>query len=231
MLADATQGRARVLIVDDHAVLRAGLRELINHEGDLETCGEAADVAGALSQIEEVRPDLVVVDLSLHEGHGMELIKQVRARFPAVSMLVLTMHDERLYAERALRAGARGYIHKEEPAENVIHAIRRVLAGGVYLSGRSADRVLANLVGPGATGKAGGEAAGPAVNTLSDREMQVLELLGQGRTTRDIARQLRLSPKTVEAHREHLKKKLGLESATELLRYAVTLAIERPPRL
>jgi DNA-binding NarL/FixJ family response regulator len=210
-----------VLIVDDHALVRKGLRELIELEPGLEVCGEAGDVPEALDLVESARPGLMAVDLSLREGHGLELIKQVKARHPDIRVLVLTMHDERLYAERALATGASGFLNKQEPAERVLQAIRRILAGGVYLSQTGADQVLGRFVGKSATGE------GAPAPRLSDRELEVLEMLGQGISTADIAKQLHLSPKTVEAHRENLKRKLGLRTATELLRYAIAASLEQ----
>ncbi len=214
--------RTSVLIVDDHVLVRKGLRELIELEPDLSVVGEAGEVSEALDLVESTRPGLMVVDLSLKEGHGLELIKQVKARHPGILVLVLTMHDERLYAERALATGASGFLNKQEPVERVIQAIRRILAGGVYLSPSGADQVLSRFVGKGTAA----EGAGPP--RLSDRELEVLEMLGRGLSTSDIADQLHLSPKTVEAHRENLKKKLGLRNATELLRYAISAALEQP---
>jgi DNA-binding NarL/FixJ family response regulator len=217
----ATTPNIGVLIVDDHALVRKGLRELIELEPGLSVCGEAGDVPEALDLIESTHPGLMVVDLSLKEGHGLELIKQVKARHPQILVLVLTMHDERLYAERALATGARGFLNKQEPAERVVQAIRRILAGGVYLSQTGTDQVLGRFVGKSAPGEG---ATGPR---LSDRELEVLEMLGQGISTADIAKQLHLSPKTVEAHRENLKRKLGLRNATELLRYAIAASLEQ----
>ena len=208
--------------MDDHALVRKGLRELIEVEPGLEVCGEAADVPEALGLVESAQPGLMVVDLSLREGHGLELIKQVKARHPEILVLVLTMHDERLYAERALATGASGFLNKQEPAERVLQAIRRILSGGVYLSQAGADQVLGRIVGKPAPGE------GTRAPRLSDRELEVLEMLGRGLSTADIAGQLHLSPKTVEAHRENLKKKLGLRNATELLRYAIAATLEQP---
>jgi DNA-binding NarL/FixJ family response regulator len=206
-------------------LIRQGLRELIREEQDIEVCGEAASVAEALQCLKEVKPTLVIIDLSLGHGHGLELIKQIRARYPSVRMLVLTMHDAALYAERAMQAGASGFLNKQEPAQQVLDAIRRVLAGGVYLSDRFADRILGRLVG----GRSAAEhLAQSPLERLSDREVEVLALLGRGMTVKEIAAHLHLSTKTIDAHRDHLKKKLGLKSSSELLRYAVTVAMERP---
>jgi DNA-binding NarL/FixJ family response regulator len=223
--ATSERGRTPILVVDDHPLIRQGLRELIKQEPDIEVCGEAASVAEALQRLKEVKPALVIIDLSLGHGHGLELIKQIRARYPAVRMLVLTMHDAALYAERAMQAGASGFVNKQEPAQKVLDAIRRVLAGGVYLSDRFADRILGRLVG----GRSAAEhLAQSPLERLSDREVEVLALLGRGMTVKEIAAHLHLSTKTIDAHRDHLKKKLGLKSSSELLRYAVTVAMERP---
>jgi DNA-binding NarL/FixJ family response regulator len=216
-----TKTRARLIVVDDHAIVRQGLRELLRHEPDIELCGEAEDLADAMRLIESERPDLVIADISLRQGHGLDLIRQVMAKFPETRILVLSMHNEWLYAERALRAGASGYVSKHEPMENLVDAIRRVLAGGVYLSGRSADHVLGRLVGKR---KSTDEVS---LDQLSDREMEVLNLLGRGHGTREIAGQLSLSPRTIDAHRENIKKKLGLNTAAELFQFAVLITHDR----
>lgn len=210
---------ARILLIDDHALLRRGLAELIDQEPDMEVCGEAEDAAAALDLVEEETPDLAVIDLSLRDSSGLELIKQIKSRFPDVSLLVLSMHDENLFAERTLRAGAKGYVNKEEPAEKVIEAIREVLAGRIFLSGKMADRILHRLVD-----RDSGLERSP-IDTLSDREFEVLELIGKGLTTRQIAKQLHLSRKTVDTYRDHLKTKLQLKTANELVRYAVAWSL------
>jgi DNA-binding NarL/FixJ family response regulator len=213
----------RVLIVDDHALVRRGLAELIDQQADLEVCGEAEDISEALDIIEREQPDFAVVDISLKDGSGLELIKQVKARYPDVRMLALSMHDEKLFAERALRAGAEGYLNKQEPAEKVIEAIRAVLDGRVYLSDEMADRVLHRLVDKD-------ESVGESlVDTLSDRELEVLELIGRGLTTRQIANELHLSRKTIDTYRDHLKSKLQLKTANELVRYAVAWTLGQEP--
>jgi DNA-binding NarL/FixJ family response regulator len=214
----ATGARTRVLLVDDHSVLRQGLGAMINEEPDLEVCGEADSVQGALRAAEEGRPDVALVDLSLRGGgDGLELIKEMRERHPEVLVLVLSMYDETVYAERALRAGARGYIMKVEAAEKVMTAIRQVLGGEVYVS----PNVAANLLGRMAGGGRGGASAGPSIERLSDRELQVLRCIGRGMSGREIAEELFISVKTVEAHREHIKQKLDLSGSSELLRYAI----------
>lgn len=206
---------ARILLVDDHALLRRGLAELIEGEGDLEVCGEAGDPTGALELLEEDEVDLAVVDISLQEGSGLELVKQIKSQHPDVDVLVLSMHDENLYAERTLRAGAKGYINKEASTEKVIEAIREVLAGRVYLSEKMSDRILHRIVDRDTMPEES------PIDTLSDRELEVLELIGRGLTTRQIARQLHLSRKTVDTYRDHLKTKLQIKTANELVRYAV----------
>jgi DNA-binding NarL/FixJ family response regulator len=207
--------KTRILIVDDHPIMRAGLAQLIGQEDDLTVCGEAEDPARALAAIEKFPPDLAVVDISLKEGSGIELIKDIRVRWPKLPVLVLTMHDESFYAERVLRAGARGYVTKAEASTKVVEGIRQVLAGGVYVSDKIASKMLCRLVGGGPDLDAW------PIDRLSDRELEVFELIGQGLQTREIAQRLHLSVKTIEAHREHIKKKLDLDSASELLRYAV----------
>ena len=211
---------ARIYLVDDHALVRHGLRELISQESDLEVCGDAADAAVALADIERFAPDLVVIDISLKGGNGIDLIKRIRPHLPNTKMLVASMHDESLYAERALHAGAHGYINKQEATETVIEAIRHVLDGQVYLSPAMTGQVLKRL--------AGGEtvSSSPSVDRLTDRELQVFELVGQGLSTRAIAAQLHLSVKTIETYREHIKVKLGLKNAAELNRYAVQWTLE-----
>ena len=212
-------GRAkRILLVDDHPVVRDGLAQLINSSGDLTVCGEAGESAEALQALEKVQPELVVVDLSLNGADGLELIKQMRARWPALPILVLSMHNEKLFAERVLRAGARGYIMKQEATRSVLTAIRKVLGGDVHLSGELQAHLLKRFVGGD-----GGRGRLP-METLSDRELAVLDLIGRGRSTRGIAEELKLSVKTVESYRDHIKKKLNLPTSTQLVHYAVCWA-------
>ncbi|MGD2218050.1 MAG: response regulator transcription factor [Gemmatimonadales bacterium] len=212
---------ARIVLVDDHALVRRGLAEMIDRESDLEVCGEAADVSEALDLIETAEPELAIVDITLKEGSGLELIKQIKLRYPAVRMLVLSMHDEKIYAERALRAGATGYLNKEEPADKVIEAVREVLAGRIYLSGQMADRILQRLVDRES------DLERSPIDALSDRELEVLELIGRGLTTSQIAKELHLSRKTVDTYRENLKAKLQLSTAAELVRFAVAWTLDQ----
>lgn len=210
---------SRVLIVDDHPVVRRGLAELIADEPDLEICGQAADVQEALRLVDATHPDVVVCDISLQAGNGIELIEQIKARDERVKTLVSSMHDESLFAERALRAGAMGYINKQEPSERVIAAIRGVLSGQVVLSPRMSNRMLQSVVG-------GETLDQDPIGTLSNRELEVFELIGQGLTTKKIAGRLHLSPKTIETHREKIKTKLNLGNSTELTRRAVQWVLE-----
>jgi DNA-binding NarL/FixJ family response regulator len=211
---------ARILIVDDHPLFRRGLAATIGDESDLEVCGEAADACEALRQVAALDPDLVIVDLSLRKGHGIELVKQIRARDERVKVLVCSMHEEALFAERALHAGARGYINKQEASEKVIESIRAVLNGKIYLSPEMAQRVLARGHQAEATPCWPGE-------SFSDRELAVFELIGQGLTTRAIAELLHLSVKTVETYREHIKAKLGLRNGAQLARHATQWVLEK----
>lgn len=212
--AGSASERARILIVDDHPVVRQGLRWMINREADLVVCAEAGDDHEALEAIRASRPAAAIVDLVLGDASGIELIKDIKARHPCVAVLVVSMHDEALYAERALRAGASGYIMKHEATEELLRALRRVLSGTLYLSDGMTSRMLSRFA-VGAPLE-----AGSPVERLSDRELEVFELIARGRSTRDIAHALHLSVKTIETHRAHIKEKLSLESGAELLRYA-----------
>ena len=214
-----TARRYKVLIVDDHPIVRRGLADLIAQEPDLEVCGEAADAAEALQQVEQDCPDVAVVDISLRSGHGLELIEQIKAKHDRVRMLVSSMHDELLFAERCLRAGAMGYIPKQEPTEKLIEAIRLVLRGQIYLTSRMANRLLHFVAG----GKALDE---NPIRRLSNRELEVFEMIGQGLTTQQIAQKLQLSDKTIETHREKIKRKLNLKNSAELSRSAVQWVLQ-----
>jgi DNA-binding NarL/FixJ family response regulator len=207
--------KSKIFLVDDHPLVREWLTNLIHQQPDLDVCGEADEAPQAFQAIARLKPDVAIVDISLKSGSGIELIKDIRTLRPPVAIIVLSMHDENLYAERALRAGARGYIMKRETARKVIVAIRRVLEGKIYLSERMtavfAEKFLdGNLPG-----------SGPAVEQLSDRELEVFQLLGQGYETRQIAESLHVSMKTVQAFCARIKEKLKLNSATELLREAI----------
>ena len=220
-LAPLTQCKT-IFLVDDHALIRRGLAELINEQPDLEVCGEASTASEALEQIRDKMPDLAVIDLALEEGSGLELIKDIRYTNQAIRLIVASMHDEVIFAERVMKAGAQGYINKSEPAERFIDAIRTVLKGNISLSGRLSERIMRRAIGQGR-----GEHAASPLDTLTDRELQVLEMIGQGKKTRDIAGQLHLSVKTIDTYREHLKVKLSLKSGNELVHYAVAWGLEK----
>ncbi|MBL7140389.1 MAG: response regulator transcription factor [Planctomycetes bacterium] len=207
--------KVRVLIVDDHPVVRQGLRILIQEEPDLVVCAEAETVAEALQAAGEHRPDVAVVDLSLKDASGLDLIKDLKVRHPEIASLVLSVSDENLYAERALRAGAKGYVMKEVATDGVIRAIRCVHAGGVFLSDDMKSRLLGRFV----DGAPAEETS--AIDRLSDRELEVFELIGRGQGTREIAAHLHLSPKTIETYRAHIKEKLNLANAAQLVQRAV----------
>jgi len=211
----AKKNRSRILLVDDHPIVRQGLAEMIDHQNDLMVCGIAEDVHKALDEIAALQPDLVVVDISLRTSNGIELLKNIKLRHPKMLVLMLSMHDETLYAVRALRAGAAGYIMKQEVTENVLTAIRQVLSGEIYLSEQMEKKMMRQLVG----GR--GARSGSPLEDLSDRELEVFNLIGQGHGTRQIAEELHLSIKTIESHRAHIKEKLNLNNATELVQHAI----------
>ena len=212
---DGTHETRTVLIVDDHPIVRQGLAQLIEQERDLHVCGQAEDAHEAMQVIRTLKPDMVIVDISLKDTSGMELIKDLKVRHADLPILTLSMHDESVYAERSLRAGARGYIMKQEATEKVITAIRRVLAGEVYVSDTVATRMVSRL----AAG-AGAASASP-LESLSDRELEVFRLIGEGNGTRQVAEKLHLSVKTIETYRAHIKEKLGFKDANELFRAAI----------
>src|SRR6266581_2259691 len=211
----AVARKSRIFLVDDHPLVREGLANLINQQDDLMVCGEAEDGAEALSGIGAVRPDVALIDISLKNESGLELVKNLEARFPLVALIVLSMHDEALYAERALRAGARGYVMKRETTKSVLTCIRRVLEGGVYVSERVVNAMARRLAASPKT------AVASPVERLSDRELGIFGLLGQGRTTSEIAEDLHLSLKTVQAYCARAKEKFGVSSLGELLRAAI----------
>ncbi|HUD49360.1 MAG TPA: response regulator transcription factor [Candidatus Baltobacteraceae bacterium] len=210
----------KIMLVDDHPVIRNGLAQLIDQEPDLKVCGQFEDSTHALEAVAALQPDLAIVDLSLKGSSGLELVKNIKSAHPGVLILVLSMHDESLYAERAIRAGASGYIMKQESADRVLGAIRKVLNGGIHLSEGMNSKFMHRLK----TRKSA--AGGSLMERLSNREMEVFGLIGEGRGTRQIAEHLRLSIKTVESHRAHLKEKLSLKNATELVHLAVQMQEE-----
>jgi len=203
------------MIVDDHPLFRKGLTELINSDDEFMVCGEAANAAEAMDVIRRVAPDLAIVDVSLPGANGIELIKNIRAEFAKLPILVLSMHDESLYALRSLRAGAQGYVMKQEALANVLTAIQQVFDGRPYLSAAMSAKLIVSYAEAPDNGK-----AAPTDN-LSDRELEILELIGKGHEVREIAQELHLSPKTVETHRAHIKEKLNLENARQVTRFAV----------
>ena len=211
--------RSSIFIVEDHPVTRAGLAALISLESDLRICGEADNAPVALDLIAKTKPTLVVMDIALKTSNGLELMKNLVALLPGLPVLVISMHHEDLYAERAMRAGARGYLMKEEATDKIVGAIRTLLRGEVYLS-EHIKRKLLN----GRVSHRRGEAANFPLDTLSDREMEVFQLIGNGYSTRQIAQKLGLSSKTIDSYREHLKLKLGLETGADLVRHAIQWA-------
>ncbi len=206
---------AKILIVDDHPIVRQGLSDLIEQEPDLTVCGQAETARKAMVAIKDLAPDLIVLDISLKDSSGIDLIKDIGAQLEDVAILVLSMHDESLYAERVIRAGARGYIMKAEAPDKVISAIHKVLSGQVYVSNEMAARMMSKLVGQKPN------VGASAIDDLSDRELEVFGLIGQGYGTRQIAQRLHLSVKTIETYRAHIKQKLNLADAAELLQYAI----------
>jgi DNA-binding NarL/FixJ family response regulator len=211
----------RVLIVDDHPFMRRGLAQTINDQAGMEVCGEAGSVAEALQMMESSRPDLAVVDISLGAESGLELIQALRTRWPATKVLVSSMHDETLFAERALRAGALGFVNKGEPPDVFVAALQRVSSGQIYLSERMTNRMLDHVLADKV------ETNRSPIETLSNRELEVFEMIGKGMATKQIAARLGLSPKTIETYREHIKQKLNLSNATELTRNAVQWVLEQ----
>ena len=207
--------RKRVVIVDDHPLFRDRLSQLINHELDMEVCGESETAEQAIQLIRRVTPDLAIVDITLKGSSGLELIKGIRALSIGIPILVLSMHEESLYAERALRAGATGYITKNQGAEEVLAAIRRVLTGEIYLSNKMTSVVLRNLT------IAGSKIMPRPVDRLADRELEVLELIGRGNTTRQIADKLQLGAATVDTYRARIKEKMNFRNAAELQHFAI----------
>lgn len=223
MNRSATPPRCRgILVVDDHPLFRKGVVQMLTQEPDLEVRAEAESSPGALAAMRTTPVDLVIVDIGLHgSANGIELTKALKAEHPHVPILILSMHDETLYAERALRAGARGYLMKREALDSVILAVRTVLQGEIYVSPAMQKRMLADHV-------SGGASSDSPVDRLTDRELEVLQLIGEGNEVREIAQKLHLSVKTVEAHRAHIKEKLDLKNAREVVRFATTWVSSQP---
>jgi DNA-binding NarL/FixJ family response regulator len=215
MWNETEKRKAKVFLVDDHPLVREHLTALIQREADLEVCGEAGDSPTALAMISRQSPDLVILDISLKRSNGLELVKHLKEMWPELPVLVLSMHDEMLYAERSLRAGALGYITKEEATVSVLSAVRKVLGGQVYLSERMAGRMMKRMVS-GAKGE-----LGSPLEVLTDRELEVFQMLGRGLGTRQIAEELRLGIKTVESYRARIKEKLQLRDGNQLLQHAI----------
>jgi DNA-binding NarL/FixJ family response regulator len=211
----AEEGKSKILIVDDHPMIREGLVRLVDDEKDIVICGQADDAPEALKAISETKPDIVVIDISLKSSDGIDLTKSIKAQYPKLPVLILSMHNEALYAERALRAGAMGYIMKQEAAENLLTAIRYVLGGQIYVSDKVSKRLIRKL----ARGKV--DMVASPVDSLSDRELEVFRSIGQGYGTSEIAEKLYLSIKTIETYRTHIKEKLNLANSHELLQYAI----------
>jgi DNA-binding NarL/FixJ family response regulator len=210
-----TATKRRILVVDDHPIVRQGLTLLINREPDLVVCGEAEEAMAAIHVLASARPDLLIVDISLNGPDGIDLLKGIRLTHPALPVLILSMHDESIYAERALRAGANGYIMKQEATENVLVAVRTILNDEIYVSARIANQMLRHYI----TGS--GTIRSSSIADLSDRELEVFRLIGEGHGTRQIAEELHLSVKTVETYQAHIKEKLSLRSSRELMQHAI----------
>jgi len=210
------ENKKRIFIVDDHPIVREGLITIINHEKDFEVCGEADEAREAFKAISELNPDVVIVDIALKSSDGIELTKNLKARYPTLPVIVLSIHDELTYAERALRAGAQAYLMKEVVSENVVTAIRTVLSGEIYVSNTMGKKLLRKMA---AAGKA--DTISAPIDSLSDRELEIFRLIGQGYKPSKIAQSMHLSVKTVETYRARIKEKLNLADADELLRYAI----------
>jgi len=207
--------KTKIFLVDDHPLMRQGIAQLIEGQPDMEVCGEADDAASGLRGIETCQPDAAIVDISLRGTNGIELIKNLKALYKFLPILVLSMHDENVYAQRVLRAGALGYVMKQDAAEKVVTALRRVLAGEIYVS----DKVGSQMLHQALSGR--GKPNASPVDRLSDRELEVIQSIGRGKATREIAKELNVSVKTIESHRAHIKDKLGLKNASELVKFSV----------
>ena len=220
---NSAPAKKRILVVDDHPIVRQGLALLINREADLLVCGEAEDAMGAMHVLASAKPDVLIVDLSLSGPDGLDLLKNIRTTHPALPVLILSMHDELIYAERSLRAGANGYIMKQVATEKVLVAVRRILAGEIYVSDRIANRMLKHYI----TGS--GTSRSSSIADLSDRELEVFRLIGEGHGTRQIAEELHISVKTVESYQAHIKDKLSLRSSRELMQHAIQWNMSEKP--
>jgi DNA-binding NarL/FixJ family response regulator len=224
MTGKKKSAKKKILIVDDHPMMRQGLAQLIQNEPDLSVCAEAGDVREALEQIKSGLPDLVLADITLPGRDGLELIKDIAALHPGLAVLVISMHDESLYAERVLRAGGRGYVMKQEGGKKIMLAVRQVLSGKIFVSEKMSARILEIFSGQRSN------ASDSPVETLTDREFEVFQLIGKGSATKEIAEHMHISPKTVEVHRMNVKSKLKLKTISELIRYAVRWVEAQPNR-
>lgn len=220
-MKDEKTKHAQVLIVDDHPAVREALAARINRQGDLEVCGEAADIAEALCLLAETAPDVAVVDISLRSGNGIDLVKRIKDRNDQIRILVWSMHSESLYAERALRAGAMGYINKDQATDRIVEAIRRLLAGKIWVSEAVSERLLQRTIGTGRQGS-----SFSPLDLLADRELEVFRLIGEGVKTAEIAERLHLSVKTVETYRLRIRQKLDLSDGTRLVHFATQWVLE-----
>ncbi len=209
------KSKHKVLVVDDHPIVRQGLTQLINQEADFVVCCDAGDIPQALQAIEDCKPDIIIVDISLGHSSGIRLIEDISGNYPGLSILALSMHDESIYAERCLKAGARGYIMKQEPPEKVASALRKIMNGGIFISDKMGTKLLHKFV----TSKA--EASCSPVELLSNRELEVFQLVGRGLKTRRIAEELNLSVKTIETYIDHIKKKMNFDDSRNLFMHAV----------
>ena len=217
--ADAN-AKKTLLIVDDHPLVRERVAELINQEPDLLVCGEASDANEALAAAKSLAPDMAIIDITLKDTYGIELVKQLKELYPKLPILVLSMHEESMYGERALRAGAKGYLTKQEASKKIIDAIRRIMRGEIYVSEKLSAALLQKVAGVKTEG------GGSPIDLLTDRELEVFQLLGQGLAVREVAERLFVSVKTVEAHREHIKQKLKFKTSSELLRFAIQYTLQ-----
>lgn len=221
----AVAAKSRIFIVDDHAMFREGLRQLLDHEPDLVVCGDAPSAEAALEGIRQAKPDLVVVDISLAGSSGIDLIKSLKTVDEDLPILVVSMHDESLYAERSMRAGAMGYVMKQEPSKTVKSAIRKVLGGDIYLSDRMSSSVITRFM------RGSAEAAPSPLETLSDRELEVFRMLGLGKGPRQIAEEMEVAVPTINSFRNRIKEKLGLKSSTEVMLHAIQWVQDERPKV